>query len=46
MQERCSSNSIYNPDVQKSGLSYEPPVQFMFEHLKFKFAKEYYISFF
>lgn len=44
MQERCSNNSIYNPDVQKSGLSYEPPVQFMFvECLKLKLVKEYYI---
>lgn len=35
MQERCSNNSIYNPDVQKSGLSYVSPVQFTFaEQLK------------
>lgn len=42
VQERCSNNSIYNPDVQKSGLSYEPPVQFMFVvHLIFKLAEKY-----
>lgn len=45
MQERYSNNSTYNPDVQKSGLSYESPVQFMFvEQVKFQLVEEYYFS--